>query len=285
MTAEGGGDTSGQGGGGVTPPAEGGEPAAAPSSLPSDIAAGDVNLDGFQITDDLKEKFKDGKLNGRFSNINEVLDTLKNIEDKYSDLNRTLTDKEKADLANVQQTADEVATQQKQQALIEKFAPEFSKNGMVVTPEMATELAEAGLTEEQVKLGAYEFKEALTKNHNYVGGEENYNIIMEHHSANLTTEQKIQFNHSIQNPNNSEALMVGLQAMYERDMANGGNKEAPKDRFRGDVIPTPSIVGYESKQELFKDKKYIDSPVGKKDKGAVAKYRARLNATDPKVYS
>ena len=282
MTAEGGGDVSGQGGG-DTPPVE--IPDATTSGLPSDVAAGELDLSGFEISDELKGKFKDGKLNGRFANMDEVLNTLKNIEDKYSSLNRDLSDKEKADLKAVEQTAEEVKAKQTQQSLVEKLAPEFIKNGMVITDEMKTQLNEAGLSEEQIKLGAYEFKEALTKNQNYVGGEENYNIIMEHHAANMSVEEKKAFNHSIQNPANSEALMVGLQAMYEKSLSEDKESKPSGDRVRGNVSQGNSVQGYETRAELFKDKKYIDSPVGKKDKGAVAKYRAKLALTDVKVYS
>ena len=48
-------------------------------NLPSDNVAPDYS--GFDLNDDVKGKFKDGKLNGRFGSINEVLEKLKEAED------------------------------------------------------------------------------------------------------------------------------------------------------------------------------------------------------------
>jgi len=266
---------------GVTPPADTGTPPVEQSNLPSDNV--EQTFDGFAITDELKAKFKDGKLNGRFESIDDVLGTLKSIEDKYANLNRELSDAEKAQVAEVQQTQEQMQTETKRLDTIRELVPAFMENGMQLTPEMTAKLTEAGLTESEIKLGAYEMKETLSTHHEMMGGKENYDIVMAYHAEKMTDEQKIAFNNDIQSGNHSEALMLGLQAMYEKGVGHQEPSE-PQDRFRGDNQANSSAKGYETKAQLFADKKYIDSPAGQKDAGAIARYRAKLAVTDSKVY-
>ena len=97
----------------------------------------------------------------------------------------------------------------------------------------------------------------------------------------MTHDEKSKFNHSIRNPANSEALMIGMQTMYERSI---GQEQPSGDRFRGNVNQETSSRGYETKAELFKDRRYVTSPAGKKDAGANAKYRAKLALTSDSVW-
>ena len=239
------------------------------SSLPSDAAAQQAQAEADNV---LPEKWK---------SVKEMADHIKNMEDKYSQLSREVGNKSQQELDDIARTQADIAKQSSQQAVISELVPEFMSNGMNVTEEMQTKLTESGLSLDQIKIGAYEMKDALTKNHSYVGGEENYNIIMEYHAANMTPEQKTSFNHSIQNPANSEALMIGMQTMYERSI---GQEQPDGDRVRGNANQNTGNRGYETKAELFADKRYIDSPAGKKDAGAITKYRAKLALTPDSVW-
>ena len=265
----------------VTPQADATTPAE-PSNLPSDN--GELNLDGFTITDEMKAKFKDGKLNGRFETLEDVLTTLKSAEDKYANKVRELTDAEKATQTDIQKTQEQLQTEQKRTQTITELVQPFIDNGMQLTEEMTAKLTEVGLTEAEIKLGAYEMKDTLASHHKILGGEENYMQVMNYHAQNMSDEQKIAFNADIQSGKHSEALLLGLQTMYEKSGGQAPNSE-PQDRFRGEGPNNTSAKGYGTKAELFKDKAYIDSPAGRKDAGAVAKYRAKLAITDPKVYS
>lgn len=242
------------------------------SGLPSDVD----NQTTFSFDE---ADIKDGKFDGRWSNPKEMADYIKNMEDKHSALSREVADKTKADNAEIETTSTEVKAQQLKDETIESLIPEYIANGMVVTPEMQTALSEVGMTEQEIKLGAYELKEAIDKNSDYVGGQENYDIIMDYHAKTMTDDEKRSFNHSIQNTNNSEALMVGLQTMYER--GSGDVDTAVPDRVRGN--PTPATIqGYGNKAELLRDKKYADSRnASAADK---TKYRARLAITPDNVW-
>jgi hypothetical protein len=257
-----------------------------PSSLPSDNTPqpSDINLDDFIGTaDDLKAMFKDGKLNGRFANMGELLDTLKNIDDKHANTVREMKEAEKLQTTEVQQTQEQLLAQQTRMNTINEIVPQFLENGMQLTDEMMTKLTEVGLTESEIKLGAYEMKDTLDSHHKIMGGKEHYDIVMEFHAQNMTPEQKIAFNSDIQSGKHSEALILGLQTLYEKNVGQT-QPDDTGDRFRGNPA-TDTVKGYESKAELFKDKKYIDSPAGKRDPAAVAKYRAKLAITNPKVYN
>lgn len=273
MTQEGGGDPAGQGGGGGENP-----PAEPPSGLPSDNQPPANDSVSFEIK---PEDLKDGKYQGKWSNPAEMAEHIKNIEDKYANLQRDVTNNSKQTEAEIAATAAELQTKQTQEQTIKDILPDFLNNGMVITPEMETALKETGLTEQDIKLGAYEFKEAIDKNASYVGGKENYDIIMDYHAQNMTDDEKKAFNHSIQNPNNSKALMIGLQVMYEKALSENP-EEGGQDRVRGNPAQNNSIKPYESKAELMRDKKYADSRVASSaDK---ARYRQRLAVTPEKVW-
>ena len=247
-------------------------PVEEPSGLPSDVD----NQTSFSFDE---ADIKDGKFDGRWSNPKEMADYIKTMEDKHSALNREVADKNKADDADIENTSAEVKAQQLKDDTVKAMIPEYLANGMVVTQEMQEALIEVGMTEQEIKLGAYELKEGMDKNASYVGGKENYDIIMDYHAANMTPEDKVQFNHSISNPNNSEALMIGLQAMYER--ASGDIDTAVPDRVRGNPAPA-TIQGYANKGELLRDKKFADSrSASAADK---AKYKARLAITPENVW-
>jgi len=247
------------------------------SGLPSDVAENVSVKDGFTSVAD--EQFgENGRFRGRWNNPAEMADFIENLETKHSNMGREVADAKKAQVAEVETMANEAQTQQMQSDLVKSLVPEFIGNGMVVTDEMNQQLSEAGLTQDQIKIGAYELKEAQATNAGYVGGKENYDIIMDYHAKEMSDEQKVKFNHSIEDPNNSEALMVGLQTMYEKSL---GAVEST-DRVRGNVAPTNSVKPYENRADLFRDKTYADSTSSNKyDK---ARYKARLAITPSEVY-
>lgn len=260
-----------------TPPVDT-APVEEPSGLPSDNVPQDEGSVSFEIK---PEDLQDGKFGGKWETPQQMAEHIKNIEDKYSSLKRDVTNQEKQTDEEIATTAAEIQKQNLQTSTVKELLPEFLNNGMVVTDGMREKLIETGLTEQDIKLGAYEFKEAVDKNASYVGGKENYDIIMDYHASNMSDDDKKAFNHSIQDPKNSQALMVGLQTMYERAQSRNP-EEVNTDRVRGNPVQNNAIQPYASKQELLRDKKYADSRVASaSDK---AKFKARLAATPEKVW-
>ena len=239
-----------------------------PSGLPSDVEAKAV------------EDKAAMELPERWASVQEMSDHIKNMEDKYSNLNRDLTDKEKKQQAELEATVSTIEKEAEQTQLVESLIPEFLGNGMVVTDDMKSKMLEAGLSEDKIKLGAYEFKESLEKHQNYVGGKENYDIIMAWGKENLSDDDKASFNTDIRS-SKSELTMLGLQVKYERSL--GESESKPVDRIRGDTT-VRSSHGYETKQEIYRDKAYIDSPAGRKDAGAIARFKNKMALTDKTVY-
>ena len=247
------------------------------SGLPSDVAENTTARDGFtNVTDD--QFGENGRFRGRWDNPAEMADFIENLETKHSNMGREVSDAKKAQVAEVETMANEAKTAQMQSDLVHNMLPEFLSNGMVVTDDMNQQLLDAGLSQDKIKIGAYELKEAQATNAGYVGGKENYDIIMDYHTANMSDEQKIQFNHSIENPANSEALMVGLQTMYEKSL---GSVEST-DRVRGNVTPSNSVKPYEDRASLFRDKAYADS--NRANANDKKRYKARLAITPSEVY-
>jgi len=255
---------------GQTPPAEGGQPPTTPpSGLPSDQPTSET-FDGFALTDDLKAKFKDGKLNGRFGSVQEVLDKLKEAEDFKANTIRDLKED-----GNQQHLQEQLA--QTQEATIRELLPEFLQNGMVLTAEMETKATEAKIDIRDLKIGAMELREATQKAHSVVGGQENYNAMLAWGKENMTEPQKKAFDNDVTG-NMSEYAIKGLYGEFQEAIRSG--KHNP--RIQGQPT-TSGIKAYADRRELYKDKDYIESPAGGRDTAAQANYRARLRATPDAV--
>ena len=276
MEQETGGDVAGAGEGSPAPTTE------PESKLPSDVAEQKPSF-STELPEELASRVdENGMLDGKYKSVEDVLNALKEIKDKHANLSREQIDAQKQQEADVDAVAQELQLEQKRTSVIESLVPEFMANGMQVTPEMEAQLEETGLTKTEIELGAYKFKETIAKHQSYVGGEENYNKIMDYHAQNMTDEQKIAFNHSISSGEHSEALLIGLQTMYEKQ-TGVSSEPVNTDRIRGNASPA-GIKPYTTRQELFRDKAYIDSPAGKRDAGAIKRYKEKLAVTPDSVW-
>jgi hypothetical protein len=73
--------------------------------------------------------------------------------------------------------------------------------------------------------------------------------------------------------------------MYEQGReANTPPADNNDDRFRGSQAQT-TVEGYTDRQSLLKDKRYFDTPAGKKDTVALARFKQKVALTDPAVYT
>jgi len=245
-----------------------------PSGLPSDTDNAPLaGIDAFKEVNE--EDFTDGKFKGRWNNASEMADYIKNMEDKYSNLNRDIKDKEKADTAEITQQVKDIEVNQKKEDAILDIAQSFIDNGMSLSDEMKTKLSEAGISETDMKLGAYEYKERFETAYNTVGGKEEYDAMMSWASEGLSDAEKLDFNKGLES-SHSQFAIEGLHNRYKND------NPVDKDRVRGTVTPVNSIKGYETKAELFRDKAFADSNVAtSNDK---AKYKARLALTSDGVW-
>lgn len=263
---------------GTQPPAAEGTvvPQEPTSGLPSENQPLDTS--GFEINDELKSKFKDGKLNGRFSNIQEVLDKLKETEDKYANTMRDVKQTEQ------QQTEEQIAEQRKvelqavQTETINSLLPEFMSNGMQLTPEMEAKAVEVGIDIRDLKLGALEVKEKVTQAHSVVGGTEEYTAMLEWGKQTMTEAQKKAFDLNVTDSNLAEYAIKGLYADY-KSAINAGHQP---NRIEGQPV-SATIKPYADRKELYKDREYLESAKGRRDTAAQKAYRARLNATPDSV--
>ena len=258
-----------------TPPVE----AEAPSGLPSDVAANEVNLEGFTFTPEfIAENFKDGKLKGRFGSVEEVLAKLKEAEDFKANAIREKTDAEKAQEQQQTEAQKQQQLVETQQETIMSMVPAFMENGMQLTPEMETAATEAGIDLRDLKLGALELKERLNNAHSVVGGAEEYNAMLEWGKANMTDAQKAAFDKDVTG-NMSEYAIKGLHADYVAAASADGYVPA---RIEGDGAPR-GPQPYRDRRELYEDRAYLKTPEGKRDKAAQANYKRRLNITPDSV--
>jgi len=223
--------------------------------------------------DDFNEK---GLFKGRWNNPQEMADYIKNIEDKHANTVRDMKDSEKRTETEIQTQAEELKVQQLKQDTVLELAPKFVENGMKLTDEMIAKLEETGLTETEIKLGAYEYKERFESAYNVVGGKQEYDTMMQWAVEGLTDAEKQEFNNDL---GNAKVSKFAIEGLYNRYKAN--NKDDNITRFRGQ--PSQGTVGgYSTRAELFKDKAFVDS--NRATEADRAKYRARLRVTPDEVW-
>ena len=245
------------------------------SGLPSDVQEQEAigsQLD-FSLTDAVKEKFitKDGKLLGKYDNLEQLAEAHKFLQDKHA---MYVDDTKKAE----RDVATELEKQQttiKQQETINSLIPEFRANNMQLTPEMEQKLTETGLDIRDVKLGALELEKKVSHVHSLVGGKENWEATKEYLSTVISPEQLEAINQDLMG-SNSDFTVMGMYNAYQQSLKDG----TPQQRISGDSTTVKSATGYESKAQLYADREYLSTPAGRNDTNAQKRYRQRLANTD-----
>ncbi len=242
------------------------------------LPSGNVEQDfsGFDLSEDVKAKFKDSKLNGRFGSINEVLDKLKEAEDFKANTIRDQKTAETTDgeVADKAKTDADVAV--KKVAVTKELIPEFMANGMKLTPEMETKATEAGIDIRDLKIGAMELRDATSQAHGLTGGRENYEAMRTWADGVLSDTQKASFDAAL-NSGMGEYAIKGLYAEFQKASDNGD-----VGRIEGQTVFT-GVKPYADRKELFKDKRYVESAAGRRDTAAQKMYQARKRKTSDSV--
>jgi len=250
----------------TTPPADGGTNVPnEPSGLPSQNQ--EVDLSAFELSADAKAKMKDGKLLGRFGSIDEVMAKLKEAEDFRAQHgnNQANTNTEQ------QQQADAVKAQD---TVGQEILGEFIGNNLELTDAMIQKGVDAGIDARDIKLKAIEIRDARTSAHAVVGGQENYESMIEWGKANMSDGQKKAYDEALGGVM-SEYAIKGLQADYQEAVKAG----TAHTRIAGQPM-NQGITPYKSRQELYKDK---DAAELSKKRGNINDwniYKKKLQATE-----
>ena len=246
------------------------------SGLPSDVQAQEQAQAAlnFEVTDTIKEKhLKGDKLLGKYDNLEQLLDAHKNLQDKHAQYVDTVKTEDKGTKEAIEANLAQV----KQLEVVKSLIPAYLDNGMQLTDEMAQTIADEGIDIRDVKLGAVDLRERISKAYEVVGGQENYKNMMAWAGENLDDAQKAAFDADILSVS-SEFAIKGLNVVYQEAIASG---ETP--RIQGNHAST-TVRGYANKRELLADKAYVDSPKGKRDTAAINQYKQRLALTDEIVW-
>ena len=236
--------------------------------LPSGKESG-LDTSGWELNEERTQKYvKNGKFFGRFDNIDGMAEALKSVEDKYANMVRESKNATK-DTEN--QATKEANLYEVAQPLVQKFMD----GGMELTPEIEQMAIDKGLDIRDVKLAAIELKERVVSAHNLVGGKEEYEAMIEWGKTTLPEKQRNEFDKGIKS-GMSEWAIKGLHAEYKAQQSDSG--QAP-ERVRGDSSSNQSIRGYEDRNEMLRDRSYINSPRGRTDVAAQKAHKARLDRT------
>ena len=250
------------------------EEVAQPSTLPSDVDAQqelESKLD-FSLTDSVKEKFltKDGKLLGKYESLEQLAEAHKYLQDKHAMYVEDTKNQEKEITEGIEQ--DQKAIQQ--QETIMSLLPDFMANDMELTPEIEQKIVETGIDVRDLKLDALELKNKVNHIYDLVGGKENWENTKAYLADKISEEEYKKINADLVS-SNSDYTVLGMYNMYKQSL--DGN--TPVDRIRGEST-AKSPEGYSSRAEVFKDRQYLQTPAGRKDQNAQAKYRDKLARTD-----
>ncbi len=259
-----------------TLPADTATPNEEPSGLPSDVVIANETSLNFELTDGIKEKHLKGeKILGKYDNLEQLIESHKNLQDKHSQY----VDEVKTVDKDVEKRISADAVKSEQNSVIQSMIPDFMANNMELTPEIETKATEAGIDIRDLKLGAIELRDRIGKAHNVVGGKDNYDAMLTWAKDGLDDSQKASFDKDVSG-SMGELAIEGLYARFNKAQEDP-NIITP--RINGETT-IKGIQPYADKRELFADKQYIDSAVGRRDTAAQKNYQSRLRATPDEVW-
>ena len=249
-------------------------------NLPSARKDEENVLKGFEVTDEIKEKyFKNGKLFGRFENLEGMATALKSVEDKYANVMREVKSKPEGETQPEQ--AEPVADTNDVLVKARPLIDEYIQSGMELTDDIIAKAQAEGYDIRDIRLAAIDIKDKLNYAYNLVGGESEYKAMLEWGKANLDEKQQKAFDKDLAT-NAGEWAIKGLYAEYKSKI---GSNEQPstEQRIMGDAQGAVGIRPYASQAEILKDKAYINSPKGKNDLKALELYNKRMSKTPDSV--
>ena len=244
------------------------------SGLPSDVEETQQQKD-INTWDSLVQA--DPDYMKQFKSLQDFKDKYKQLHNQYSNTVREQKEKERANQTEAQKIAQQQEEQQKQNEVVMELVPEFMQNNMQLTPEMEKKLVENGLDIRDVKLGAIELRERIQGAHELVGGKEEYQSMIEWAKTTLSEDERNMFDKDVTG-NMSKFAIKGLYAEFKQAV---GSSE-PQDRIRGTSTPS-TIKPYATKDEILRDRAYLNSVKGRADAVAQKRHKERLNATPDNV--
>ena len=243
-------------------------------NLPSAVEQRTIDDASWTLNENRQSKyFKDGKAYGRFDNIDGVFDALKSIEDKYANVMRDIKTPPTPSTATVDTNS-----------ILQSLIPDFMSAGMQLTPEIEAKATAAGVDIRDLKLGAMEFRDTITastqKAHAVVGGKDEYDAMIEWGKANLTDDQKVAFDQGLTSAYGEYAIK-GLYADFK---AASTGTTPQLDRVRGDNSASAGTTGgYGTREEVMRDRAYLNSRQGQSDKAAREVHERKLSRTPDSV--
>jgi hypothetical protein len=243
-------------------------------TLPSETPA-PVELES--LTQGLEELVKDGMIGGKFKTVADMMASYKDLEAKYANARRELVqDGGNQQQQQEQQQQEQQQLVQKQQEVINDLLPKFIENGMQLNDELIQKAKEVGIDERDIKLKAYEVKEAAQKAYSVVGGKENYEQMLNWAKEALPQEKKVEFDKGLAS-DMSEFAIKGLWYEFEK-----AKKDGSYERITGNPSPD-TLRGYTNRAELYRDKDFAEQARRRGDNTLWEKYQAKLRVTPQSV--
>lgn len=253
------------------------------SNLPSEEGQNEINADAWKLPDEiLKERIKDGKLDGRFSSAEELYKNFRELEAKNAELGRKYSNEVKGKTEDVTKIQAQAELVQKQEEVKAELVPKILENSLQITDDVLAQAKEVGL--DPIELENLALKAERVKNEAFsiVGGEQNYKSMLVWAQENLTETEIKAFDDGLNSPYRQRLI----KSLWNDFQSSGGQVEPNQEpsignRFKGDSTPA-GLKGYETLIDLRKDLNYIES--GRATEYEVQRYKQRLALTDPRLY-
>lgn len=239
--------------------------------LPSEMEP-EITLDDF-LKDNTSEN---GKLYGRFDNPIEALKFFREQEVKHTNTMREIKEGQK----EAEQIGSEMEAVKEKMSKLSELSMEVAKMDMNISDEIKAQMQELDISEQEIKLGAYEARDTINRIYGYAGGEEAYTSLMDWGSTQYDETQTAKISEAIRNnlvPDEIKELAI-LGLKYKQGGNQPNQQEETYQRIEGTHKNTSDNGGYRSFEELIKDRKE-----SQKNPALRAKYQSKLMKTDEAI--
>ena len=225
------------------------------------------------MNDEWKEaNLKDGKLFGKFDNIEDMAKSYKKIND------------ERANQGSEAKKAESDATDASNKAEVSNTQlSEIAANDFNITEDNFKAFEDAGYSRDQAENMAFKMEKAANKAYEIVGGKDNYASLMNWAGDNLSEAEIQTFADKTVGDNFSlkDTSTMAIEWLQFK-MASSGvqQQDAPKQRISGNT-PQRQSNGFGSKAEYNESMKYLRS--NPSNRQAQAEYEAKMKVTDMRL--
>lgn len=202
----------------------------------------------------------------QFKSLADMKEKYKMLHNQYSGTVRDYKEQARAKEAEQLKAQEQEQVLQRQAETISNLVPQFLENNMSLTDEMMAVAKEVGLSEADIKLGAYELRDAINSAHELVGGREEYEAMINWAVGENGIDQAMRdqfdkdvvgmFSDNAKLKQTSKLSILGLHSLYEKNKGNTPpqTQQQSQERIVGTSNVGSTVKPYTDRNELLRDR-------------------------------